>query len=205
MKKIILSALLAGIAFSVNAQDISIDDMGKPDPSRMSAGIYALDTHHSHIAYDVNHFGVSRYLGLVGGLSGKLKIDPDRPSEAQVEIDIPLSGIVSTSTALDAHLKTADFFDIEKFPVAKFRSTSIKVKGTEAVITGHLTLRDITKPVELRTNLVGIAVNPMSTLLNVGFEATTRIKRSEFGVSYLAPFISDEVDLRISAVFEDTQ
>lgn len=204
MKTIIHSLLIAGMAMSVQAQDMSIEDMGKPDPSRLTAGIYSLDPHHSHVVYEVSHFGISQYIGLVGGLSGKLQIDPKHPEKGQVDIDIPLDGLVSTSTALDAHLKTSDFFDIDKFPTAKFKSTSIKVDGTEAVISGLLTIRDITKPVELQTRLVGVTVNPMSSLLTAGFEATTRIKRSEFGVTYYVPFISDEVELRISAAFEDT-
>lgn len=204
MKTIIFSALIAGMAFSVQAQDMSIEDMGKPDPGLLTAGTYSVDPNHSHIVYEVSHFGISQYIGLVGGLSGTLEIDPKHPEDGHVEIDIPLSGIVSTSTALDAHLKTSDFFDIEKFPDAKFKSTAVKVDGTEAVISGLLTIRDITKPVELRTRLVGVAVNPMSALLTAGFEATTRIKRSEFGVAYYVPFISDEVELRISVAFEDT-
>ncbi len=204
MKAIIYSALFAGMAFSALAQDMSIEDMGKPDPSLLAAGTYSIDPNHSHIVFEVSHFDISRYTGLVGGLSGTLKIDPKHPEDGQVDIDIQLSGIVSTSTALDAHLKTSDFFDIEKFPTAKFKSTSVKVDGTEAVISGLLTIRDITKPVKLRTRLVGVAVNPMSSLLTVGFDATTKIKRSEFGVTYYVPFISDEVELRISVAFEDT-
>lgn len=203
MKTLITSVLIAGMALSAYAQDFSVEDMGKPDPGRLTAGTYSLDAYHSHIVYDVSHFGISQYIGLIGSLSGKLQIDPKHPENAEVEIDIPLSGLVSTSTPLDAHLKTSDFFDIEKFPNAKFRSDSVKVDGTEAVISGQLTIRDVTKPVELRARLVGVAVNPMSALLNVGFEASATIKRSDFGVSYYVPFVSDEVKLRISVVFED--
>jgi len=203
LKTLITSALIAGMAISVQAQDFSLEDIGRPDPARVEAGTYLLDTNHSHIVYDVSHFGISRYIGLIGSLSGKLQIDPKHPENAEVDIDIPLSGLVSTSTPLDAHLKTSDFFDIEKFPTAKFRSSAVKVDGTEAVISGQLTIRDITKPVELRARLTGVTVNPMSGLLTVGFEASTQIKRSDFGVSYYVPFVSDEVELRISVAFED--
>lgn len=203
MKTLIVSALIASMAVSVQAQDLSNAEMGKPDPSLLTAGTYAIDTNHSHIVYEVSHFGISNYIGLVGGLSGELKINPKDPEHGQVDIEIPLSGLVSTSTALDAHLKTSDFFDVETFPTAKFKSTAVKVNGTEAVISGLLTIRDITKPLELRAKLVGVAVNPMSGFLTVGFEATARIKRSDFGVSYYVPHISDEVELRISVAFED--
>ncbi|MCM2477315.1 polyisoprenoid-binding protein [Rhizobium sp. CG5] len=202
MKKTICAALLAAAAFTANAQDISVKDMGQPDPSRLSAGTYTLDTHHSHVAYDVDNFGISHYLGLVGGLSGKLDIDPRNPAAAMVDIEIPVDGILSTSAALDAHLKTEDFFDSEKHPVATFKSKSVAVSGTDAVISGALTLHGVTRDIKLQTRLVGIATHPMSQMLTVGFEATARIKRSEFGISYLVPFISDAVELRISAVFE---
>lgn len=205
MKKLIISAIIAGIAISAQAQDFSMEDMGKPDPARVPAGTYSVDTYHSHIVYDVSHFGISQYIGLIGNLSGKLKIDPANPEKAEVEIDIPLSGLVSTSAPLDAHLKTSDFFDIEKFPNAKFKSSSVEVNGTDAVISGQLTIRDVTKPVKLQARLVGVAVNPMSALLNVGFDARTQIKRSDFGVSHYVPFVSDEVELRISVVFEGTE
>lgn len=203
MKPLIVLALIASIALPVHAQDLSGAEMGKPDPNLVVAGTYAIDPNHSHVVYQVSHFGISNYTGMVGGLSGKLQIDPKDPEHCQVEVEIPLSGLVSTSTALDAHLKTSDFFDAEKFPKARFKSRSVKVDGTEAVISGLLTIRNITKPVELRTHLVGVAVNPMSGLLTVGFEATTQIKRSEFGISYYVPHISDEVELHINVAFED--
>lgn len=202
VKHIVSASIFAAIAFSANAQTISIDDMGKLDPSRMAAGRYRLDTHHSHVEYDVDHFGISRYHGLVGGMAGRLQIDPDRPSAASVDIEIPIEGLLSTTEALDAHLKTEDFFDVKTFPAARFRSVSISATGTNAVIKGELTLHGVTRPVALRTRLIGVAVNPMSQLTSAGFEATTRIKRSEFGVAYLVPFISDEVQLRITATFE---
>lgn len=202
MKNIIFVAVLAASAAMANAQDIAIKDMGRPDPSRLAAGAYALDTHHSHIAYDVDNFGISRYLGMVGGLSGKLDIDPRNPAAARVEIEIPVDSLLSTSSALDAHLKTEDFFDMKKHPVARFKSKSVAVSGTEAVISGELMLHGVTRDVKLKTRLVGIATHPMSQMLTVGFEATGRIKRSDFGISYLVPFIANEVELRISAVFE---
>lgn len=204
MKKLIASTLVAGMAISAQAQDFSLEDMGKPDPARVIAGTYSLDPNHSHIVYDVGHFGISRYIGLIGSLGGKLQIDPRHPEKANVEIDIPLSGLVSTSAPLDAHLKTSDFFDVDKFPTAKFRSDGVKVNGIDAVISGQLTIRDVTKPVELRARLVGVTVNPMSGLLTAGFEASAQIKRSDFGISYYVPFVSDEVELRISVAFEDT-
>ena len=89
-----------------------------------------------------------------------------------------------------------------KFPTAHFESTSVRVSGTTATIVGNLTIKGVTRPVTLAAQFVGAGKAPMGGKDAVGFEATTTIKRSDFGVNYGVPLVTDEVPLTISAAFE---
>ncbi|CAA9503833.1 MAG: Protein yceI precursor [uncultured Sphingomonadaceae bacterium] len=98
------------------------------------------------------------------------------------------------------HLRNADFFDVERFPAARFVSTRIEPRGQEATVTGNLTLRGVTKSVTLRARFVGAGA--MMGKDTVGFRAEGRIKRSDFGISYGLPLVSDKVLLTINAAFD---
>jgi polyisoprenoid-binding protein YceI len=179
---------------------------GAPDPARVTAGTYEVDPAHTQATFTVNHMGFSLYRGIFGDPTGSLTLDPKNPGAAKVAIDIPIARITTTNAKLDEHLKGADFFDAEKFPTATFRSTTVKVSGTKATISGNLTIKGVTKPVTLNAHFIGAGsfTNPMikKTSLNVGFEAKTVIKRSDFGISYGIPMVPDEVPLEISVAFQ---
>jgi polyisoprenoid-binding protein YceI len=175
---------------------------GKADPARVTAGTYKADSAHTQIAFKVNHLGFNAYHGLFGDSTGTLILDPARPSAAKVDIEIPMSGIATTSAKLTEHLKSADFFDAAKFPTGRFQSTSVEVSGTNATITGNLTLKGVTRPVTLTAKFTGAGKGPMNGLETVGFEATASIRRSDFGISYGIPFVPDEVPLEITVAFE---
>jgi polyisoprenoid-binding protein YceI len=115
---------------------------------------------------------------------------------------VPMNGITTTSPKLTAHLGTPDFFDAAKFPNATFKSTSVTVNGTSARITGDLTLRGVTKPVVLDATFTGAGKSPMGNKSVVGFEATTSVKRSDFGITFGIPAVSDVVPLKITVSFE---
>lgn len=173
---------------------------GISDVRRVTAGTYTVDPAHSQVSFTVNHLGFSTYRGLFGDVTGSLTIDPKAPAKAKVSIDIPMSGIVTTSTKLDEHLKNADFFDAAKYPTAHFESTSVRPTGKTARISGNLTIRGITKPVVLDATFVGAGT--MMGKRTVGFDAKTTIKRSDFGVSYGIPMVPDTVPLEIFVAFE---
>ena len=176
---------------------------GAPDAKRVTAGTYKVDAGHTQVLFTVNHLGFSEYTGQFTNPTGQLTIDPRTPSAAKVEIVFPISGVSTTVAALDAHLKKAEFFDSEKFPEGKFVSTKIVARGSNATITGNLTLKGVTKPVVLNARFIGAGNGPMApSKLNIGFAATTSIKRSDFGISYGIPLVSDKVDLVINAAFE---
>lgn len=192
-----LSLAAAAIAVApVSAQPAQVP------AARIAAGTYVVDANHTQVIWSVDHFGFSRLYGMVGSMSGKLTVDPARPNQASVEIDIPLSGLTVTSPGFAKHLQTADLFDTAKFPTARFVSRSVAVRGQQATIRGDLTLRGVTKPVTLQARFHGAGANPMNKKPTVGFSATGTLKRSDFGLGYAVPAVSDEVKLEIAAAFE---
>lgn len=202
-RRIVTTCILAVAAVTLPAiAQMPKEVPGKADPARVSAGTYRADSAHTQVLFSVNHLGFNVYHGLFGDSSGTLTIDPAKPAAAKVDIEIPMSGITTTSAKLTEHLKSADFFDAAKFPTAKFQSTSVTASGTDATIVGNLTLKGVTKPVTLKARFTGAGKGPMNQAETIGFEATTSISRSAFGMSYGVPFVPDEVPLQISVAFE---
>lgn len=184
---------------------------GAKDPARVTAGTYTADSNHSLIGWEVNHFGFNDYYGLFGDVAGTLVIDPANPGGAKVDVTIPVANVTTASKGLTDHLLRAgkdggkpDFFGPAPAP-ARFVSTAVKVDAkdaTKATITGDLTLNGVTRPVTFEAEFTGAGANPFNKKATIGFEAETSIKRSDFGVNYALPFVSDEVELDISVAFE---
>lgn len=204
MRLILAPALLLSLAaVPVLAQQAPTSLPGRPDTAAVTAGTYAVDSGHTQLLFTVNHMGFSEYTGQFVQPTGNLVIDPKNPSAAKVDITFDVDKVSTTVPALDAHLKRADFFDAAKFPQARFVSTRIVAKGMQATITGNLTLHGVTRPVTLQARFIGAGASPMGAKkTNIGFHATGQIKRSDFGVSYAIPVVSDRVDLVINAAFE---
>lgn len=178
---------------------------GAVDPSRVAPGRYATDPSHTLIGYSVNHFGFNDYFGIFGNATGTLDIDPARPEQAKVAIDVPLTGLVNASAKLTEHMLGTDFFDAARHPGARFVSTRIipdAADRTKARIEGELTIRGVTRPVTLAARFTGAGVNPMSRKATIGFQAEAVIKRSEFGMTYALGPVGDAVTLDISVAFE---
>jgi polyisoprenoid-binding protein YceI len=181
---------------------------GALDVTRVTAGTYNTDPAHTLVGWRVSHFGFNDYFGIFGDTTGTLVLDPAKPNASTVDITIPVGKVTTANAGLTGHLLRAgkdggkaDFFGPAPAD-AKFVSTSVVAKGTTAKITGNLTLNGVTKPVVLDTTFSGAGNNPFNKKATVGFHATTTIKRSEFGVNYGIPVISDAVKLDISVAFE---
>ena len=201
MRLLLIPASFIALAAPVGAQPMPVPGTG--DVARVQAGTYKVDPAHTQVNWTVNHLGFSLFSGSFADATGTLVIDPRRPDATRLSITIPIDRVVTTSGALDTHLKNADFFDAAKHPTATFTSTRVQATGTRARITGNLTLRGVTRPVVLDARFIGAGNNPRGTkALNIGFAATTRISRSAFGISYGVPAVSDAVDLQINAAFE---
>lgn len=192
----------AALALALLAVPAIAQVPGQPSVAAVKAGSYVTDPNHSQVAFSVTHFGFNVYHGLFGGITGSLTLDPRTPAAARVSIDIPIAQVVTTSSKLNEHLQSADFLDAARFPTAHFESTSVVARGRTARITGNLTLHGVTKPVVLDARFIGAGTNPMNKAETVGFEATTTIQRSQFGIAKYVPAVTDAVDLRITVAFE---
>lgn len=198
MKAQFVALALLGLASPALAQG----QPGAEAAAKVAAGTYTVDTDHTQIAWGIDHLGFNVYYGIFGGTRGTLTLDPAKPASASVSLTIPVDKVTTTSEKLNAHLKSADFFDTAKFPTATFKSTGVVVDGLKAKITGDLTIKGITKPVVLDARFTGAGPNPMSKIETVGFEASATIKRSDYGITYALPVLGDEVSLHITAAFE---
>jgi polyisoprenoid-binding protein YceI len=183
---------------------------GAPDKTRVAAGSYAADPAHTLVLWEVDHFGFSKYTGIFGNVTGTLVIDPANPAAAKVDVTIPVSQVTTASSGLSSHLLRPgkdggkpDFFGPSPAD-AKFVSTGVVLDadGDEAKVTGNLTLNGVTRPVTLDVDFHGAGANPANKKETVGFEAEAKIRRSDFGILYGIPLVSDEVELTIHAAFE---
>lgn len=201
--RLAFAALLAVAAVPVLAQDMPKEAPGAPDPSRAVAGAYQVDPDHTQVVFTIGHLGFSEYTGMFTHPTGTLTLDPKNPAADKVDISFPINKVLTTSPELDKHLQTADFFDAAKYPTGHFVSTKVTATGdAAATIDGNLTLRGVTKPVTLDVRFVGAGDMVMGPPVpNIGFAATTTIKRSDFGISYGIPLVSDDVLLTINAAF----
>lgn len=183
MRKTLLAAVLFAFAGSAFAAPVT----------------YKLDAPHTDVLATWNHFGFSNPSAHFGAIEGTLVYDADKPAASSVEVTIPLSGLAGFSEKFDAHLRSADFFDAEKFPVATFKSTKVEAAGEgKLTVTGDLTIKGITKPVVLDVALNKVGEHPMKKVPAIGFNATATVKRSDFGLGLYAPVVSDEVKLSIT-------
>ena len=166
---------------------------------QIAAGTYKLDPTHTDVLVQWSHMGFSNPSAHFGNADGTLVYDAADVGKSSVEVTLPLSGLNSFTAKFDEHLRSADFFDASKFPTATFKSTKVEAAGTNKLtVTGDLTVKGITKPVVLDVTVNGAGEHPMAKVPSVGFDATTTLKRSDFGVGAYAPAVSDDVKVRIT-------
>lgn len=194
--------LLGALGLSLAAGGVVAQAALTQNPVEVRAGDYALDSGHGKITWSVNHLGFSTYYGQFVNVKADLKLNPANPSASTLTATIPLTDVAPNDDQLKAHLQTADFFDTANHPTATFVSRSVTVDATnanQATVVGDLTLRGVTRPVtmEVTFNQAGTAMGSYKT----GFDGEATIKRSEFGINYALPAISDEVTLHIEGEF----
>jgi polyisoprenoid-binding protein YceI len=156
---------------------------------------------------------VTQVRGHFKNVHGALEFDPASPAASRVEAVIDARGLWSGEADRDAHLKSADFLDVERFPEITFRGSRVRLAGAdEAVLTGDLTIRGVTRPADLRVRYLGQWQTPWweggvdkGPKTRAGFVATTRFNRHDFGVSWQSPLdrggvvVGDDVDVTIDA------
>jgi polyisoprenoid-binding protein YceI len=183
---------------------------GSRNPAAVTGGTYKVDPGHTLVVWTLDHLGFSPYTGIFGDVTGTLTLDPKNPGSARVDVTIPVSKVVTASGGLTEHLLRAgkdggkpDFFGASPAD-ARFVSTRVVAAGQKARITGDFTLNGVTRPVTLDASFYGAGKMPaqMGGKENVGFRATGKILRSQFGLGFGVPMVGDEVKLDISAAFE---
>lgn len=166
-------------------------------PAAYAADKYILDDSHSFVGFQISHFGYSHPSGKWMA-KGTLELDKDKPQDSKVNATINIAEIVTGIPKLDQHLKTAEFFDVDKYPTATFVSNKVVLTGKDtAKVMGDLTLHGVTKPVTLDVKLNKAEMSPLTNKMTAGFSATATVNRSAFGMNAYLPGLGDEVKLNI--------
>lgn len=148
-----------------------------------TAGTYELDAAHKRVGFVARHMMVSKVRGEFTDATATITVAED-PLASSVTATIQAASITTSHADRDAHLKGADFLDVEKFPTLEFRSTGVKShSGNEFVLAGELTIKGVTRPVELEVEFEGAGRSPFGQDI-FGFSATTEIDREDFGLTW---------------------
>jgi polyisoprenoid-binding protein YceI len=160
---------------------------------------YKIDPNHTDVVASWSHFGFSNPVAHFGEVDGSITYDPDNVGQSSVNVTIPMAGMNSHVEAFDEHLRSADFFEAEKFPDITFKSTKVEAAGEKKLrVFGDLTVKGVTKPTVLDVTLNRMGDHPMTKRPAIGFDAVTTLKRSDFGLDKYAPNVSDAVQIRIT-------
>jgi polyisoprenoid-binding protein YceI len=152
----------------------------------MSKAIYQIDSAHSSAQFTVRHMMISNVRGEFTKLSGSIAYDPADPANSSVEATIDAASINTRDPQRDAHLKSADFFDVERFPALAFRATEIGVRDGEGKVKGDLTIHGVTREAVLHVEgPTPEAKDPWGNL-RIGATATAKINRKDFGLAWNA-------------------
>ncbi len=169
---------------------------------------WKMDNAHSHAQFKVRHMMISNVKGEFAGISGMLELNESDYTKSKVQASIEAASINTREPQRDAHLKSADFLDVEKFSTITFSSTKISKKSDEEYsVTGDLTIHGVTRPVVFDvTGVTAPAKDPWGNT-RIGLEATTKINRKDFGLVWNAALetggvlVGDEVQISIDAEF----
>jgi len=159
---------------------------------------YAIDASHSSVKFSIRHF-VAKTTGNFAEFEGTLTVDRDELTNSSVEATIQIPSVDTDSDKRDRHLQEDDYFDASAFPAMTFKSTKWESAGSENEfkVTGDLTIRGITKEVVLDVELLGFGDGMRGAYLS-GWEATTVLDRTDFGVIGGQPAVGNEVDVTIN-------
>lgn len=196
------SSFQAPDAYAEETKKTAADPGAVIDPGAAISGLYENDKGHSYISFSYLHQGYSRPLLRWRAWTSVLNWNADDPTRSTVSVIIDAKSVDTGVDKFDEHLRSDDFFDTEKFPEVKFESTELKkTSDRTGILTGNLTVKDITKPVTLNVVFNKAANDSFAKTYKLGFSATGQVKRTDFGVGAYAPFVGDEVDLVIETEF----
>lgn len=173
-------------------------------PALAQAADWQIDSSHSAAQFSVRHMMVSTVRGQFGKMTGSVRFDPKEPAAASVEVVVDVSSIDTRDPKRDAHLKGADFFDVQKFPAIAFKSKRVEAAGAGRLkLIGDLTLRGVTREVSFDVDGPTPEIKDARGGARVGATATTRISHNDFGMTWNRALeaggvtVSDEVAITI--------
>ncbi len=179
MKRILLTIALCGVALPALADN------------------YKIDSSHAFTYFEVNHLGLSTFRGRFDKTTGSATLDRAK-QQGSVEVTIDVNSVSTGVEKLDTHLKNADFFDVEHFPVITFKSSDFRFEEDELVqVVGDLTMHGQTRSVTLEVRSFVCKDHPMTRKPACGLDAELQIRRSDFGIKYALPAVGDEVTIHI--------
>lgn len=167
-------------------------------------GKWINDKAHTRIGFEVKHGGVSFVSGYFEDFDVTVDAAGKKMLDTQIDVTIKTASINTGIEARDNHLRSADFFEVEKFPTMTFKSTKIVAKSkNKGKIYGNLTMRGVTKPIVLDAWFIGQADSPLNGNVTAGFRLTGTVKRTDFGLGpkFLPDMIGNEVHLIVDAEF----
>ena len=168
---------------------------------------YNLDPTHATAAFSIKHLMISKVRGSFQKLSGQLTYDAKNPAGSSIEVAIEAASINTSEPQRDAHLKSADFFDVEKFPVITFKSKQFQKSDDGFKVVGDLTIHGVTKQVTLEMEEPTDELKDPWGNIKMGVSGTTKIKRKDFGLTWNAALetggvvVGDEVSITLDVEF----
>ncbi|HLW58274.1 MAG TPA: YceI family protein [Bacteriovoracaceae bacterium] len=168
---------------------------------------YVLDPSHSSAEFSIKHMMISKVKGTFDKLSGSFLYDPQNLGTSSVEASIEVSSVNTRDEQRDNHLKSADFFDVEKYPLMQFKSSSLKKEGDTLYIIGNLSIHGVSKEVTLKVDGPSDEHKDPWGNLKIGASATTKINRKEFGLTWNTALeaggflVGEEVDISLDVQF----
>lgn len=199
-----LAALSAAAFFGAQAAAQSGAQAAKVAYAPIPAGEYKIDPAHSTIGFAVRHYEINWVDGRFKEFEGTIRYDDKDVTKSSVEFTAKVESIDTGVPARDKHLRTADFFEVEKYPTLTFKSTRVERKGKDAgVLHGDLTLKGVTKQVQLPFRLTGAIKDPRGNT-RFGVEARTKVNRRDFGINFGSAMaggglsIGDEVNITLN-------
>ena len=168
-----------------------------------AVGTWTIDPTHTTIAAVARHLMVTKVRGHFASFAGTINV-AENPEDSSVELTMEASSISTGTEDRDNHLKSSDFLDVENYPTLTFTSTSVEVDGDKWKLTGDLTIRDITSPIVLQLEFLGVAADPWGNN-KAAFEASAELERKDWNLTWNVPLaqggvlVSDKFKIEIEA------
>ena len=165
-------------------------------------GTWTIDPSHTRLGFVARHAMVTKVRGSFDDVAGTLVIDAANPTASTAEVTVALASVNTGSADRDGHLRSPDFFDVENHTAMTFTSTGVKQDGDDFVMLGDLTIKGVTRPVELELEPNGVATDPFGNV-RAGFEGETEISRKDFGLTWNVALetggvlVSDKVKIQL--------